>query len=159
MARTRRPSELSQTAGYIALAARRAHQDLLEVLSHLRDWSAGASNSSSGPSPKNQVSRPTEAQALGFDQWGLLRQELVDQLLLADRAMRRVEHIRRLVIDPPPERLPEDRGLAKCANLHGCPDDAWAERGGRCDACYRYHRRTDLDRRPDTDDEETSRSR
>jgi hypothetical protein len=48
-------------------------------------------------------------------------------------------------MDPPPEKLPVDRGLVRCANVHGC--DAWAERSGRCDTCYRYLRRTDRDRR------------
>ena len=145
MPRNPRPSELAQTAGFIELAARRARADALQVLAHLRDWSAGASNSLSGPSPKNQVSRPTEAQALGHDHWKQLRARLVDQLQVADRAMREVERIRREVMDPPPEKLPVDRGLVRCANVHGC--DNWAERSGRCDTCYRYLRRTDRDRR------------
>jgi hypothetical protein len=151
MPRNPRPSELAHTAGFIALAARRAEADVLQVLANLRDWSAGASNSSSGPSPKNQVSRPTEAQALGHDQWAQLRAKLVEHLQLADRAMREVERIRREVMDPPPERLPVERGLVRCANVHGC--DAWAEKAGRCDTCYRYLRRTDRDRRTDATEE------
>ncbi len=152
MPRTKRPSELAQTAGFIHLAARRCQADVAVVLGRLRDWSAGASSTSSGPSPKNQVGRPTEAQALGHDQFGQLREQLVHQLLIADRAMRNVESIRRQVMDDPPSRHPEERGLAKCCNIHGCPDDAWAERAGRCDTCYRYHRRNDLDRRNPTEE-------
>lgn len=33
-----------------------------------------------------------------------------------------------------------------CGNTHGCPDDAEADKAGRCSACYQYQRRTGRDR-------------
>ena len=47
-----------------------------------------------------------------------------------------------------PAKTPSDRGLAKCANPHGCPDDGWAVRSGRCDTCAQYrYRHQGMDRR------------
>ena len=52
-------------------------------------------------------------------------------------------------LDPPAPPKPADRGLSKCANAFGCPDDAWAEpgRAGRCYACWRHRRSQAVDRR------------
>ena len=147
MSRTRRPTELHHTARQLAIAADRCQDEILQVLRFLREWSAGATHSADGPSPKNQVSRPTEAQALGHDQFARMRDRLIEQLLVADRAMREVDSIRREVMSGPPPARPAERGLAKCCNMHGCPDDAWAVKAGRCDTCYRYRARTDRDRR------------
>jgi len=47
-----------------------------------------------------------------------------------------------------PAKTPSERGLAKCANPHGCPDDGWAIRAGRCDTCAQYrYRHQGMDRR------------
>jgi hypothetical protein len=36
--------------------------------------------------------------------------------------------------------------LTDCANAHGCPDEAWGWKAGRCGTCYQYRRRTGRDR-------------
>jgi hypothetical protein len=147
--RNLKPSELVARAGFIAAAGENATAQLPKVLKQLREWSTSAGGGASGPGPKNQVGRPTEAAALSVDEFARAREELVAALLTADAAMRQVERIRRWVMTPPPPAHPVERGLAKCCNPRGCPDDAWAEKAGRCDACYRFRLRTDRDRGPE----------
>lgn len=150
MPRPHRPSELEAKLDHVGRHAQAAVDDLRTVLRRLSDWSAGASSGgTSGPTPKNQVSRPTEAAALSHDEHARKRDEIVRQVLVADAAMRQVDRIRREVMAPPPRSTPVERGLAKCCNPRGCPDDAWAVKAGRCDACYQYRWRTDRDRSPD----------
>ena len=117
-----------------------------QVVANLRDWSAGI-GSGGGPKAKGAVSDPTGEGALNVDEWGQMRERVAE---LVDRVWRdamELEGIRAKVAAPPPPKAPEHRGLTRCANLHGCPDDAWATKAGRCEACYRYLRRTDRDRR------------
>ena len=149
MPRNMRPSEIERRAGWIAAAAENLSRDVTPVLRNLRAWSVGAGGGAAGPSPKNQVSRPVEAQALSKDEFSQARAELVEQMMVADAALRRIERIRRWVMAPPPPSTPVERGLAKCCNPRGC--DAWATKAGRCDACYQYRWRHDRDRVVDTD--------
>ena len=149
MPRNLKPSELEAKAGWIAAAAENLSRDVRQVLKNLKDWSAEASGGSSGPSPKNQVSRPTEAAALATDQFTVDRDRFIEQLVMADQCLRELERIRRKVMAPPPPAHPVERGLAKCCNPRGC--DAWATKAGRCDACYQYRWRHDRDRVVDTD--------
>lgn len=146
MTRNQRPSE--QRADLLTAISRlerfaHAHHT---VTANLRDWSAGASSGSSGPRPKNAVSDPTGQAAMSTDEWGLMRQRVAELIHQAWRAACDLEDIRRQVAAPALPKEPAERGLAKCANP-ACPDDAWAVKAGRCDACYAYRRRTDRDRR------------
>ena len=149
--RSAKPSEIAARCNFAAAASENLSRDVTQVLKRLRDWSVGAGGGAGGPTPKNQVSRPVEAQALNPDEHGRAREEFIAAILAADAALRRAEKIRRWVMAPPPPAHPVERGLAKCCNPRGCPDDAWAERAGRCDACYRFRRRLDRDRGPDSE--------
>lgn len=67
-------------------------------------------------------------------------------LSAAQGSMRAVDKHVRWCLTPSPEVAKHNAGLAKCANQFGCPDDAWASKAGRCQACYEYNRRTQRDR-------------
>jgi hypothetical protein len=147
--RNRRPSE--QRADLLTALGRleRFAHDHALIVARLRDWSAGVGGSG-GPQPKNAVSDPTGQAAMSTDEWGQMRQRVDDLIHQAWRAACDLEDIRRQVAAPALPKEPEERGLAKCANP-ACPDDAWAVKAGRCDACYQFRRRTDRDRRKSKD--------
>jgi hypothetical protein len=111
----------------------------------LRDFSAGP-GSGGGPSPKNQISDPTGNAALSRDSWAMMRVEMSQIINRMVLDASRLVSIEREVLAPPPPKAPVDRGLVKCCNVHGCPDDAWAIKAGRCIACYEALRRTERDR-------------
>lgn len=66
--------------------------------------------------------------------------ELLDLLVTMDR-----QRLAVMKLSPP---APDERGVARCANAHGCPDDAHAAKAGRCLRCYDYQYRTGRDRTP-----------
>ena len=106
MPRNMRPSEIERRATFVANASEAIRHDITAVLRNLRAWSVGAGGGAAGPSPKNQVSRPVEAQALSKDEFSQARAELVEQMMVADAALRRIERIRRWVMAPPPPSTP-----------------------------------------------------
>ena len=146
MTRPMRPSEQHKMLGDAIHWLTALEADHAQVVASLRDWSGGLT-SGGGPTGKNSISDPTGQSALATDSWGLMRAELADLVLAVYRKAKDLERIRREVVEPPPEKQPADRGLASCANGHGCPDDAWATKAGRCDRCYAYQYKYDRDRR------------
>ena len=60
-------------------------------------------------------------------------------LWIADHLDRLAHITASALTQPNPNPIP-------CANTHGCPDDAEADKAGRCSACYQYQRRTGRDR-------------
>jgi hypothetical protein len=143
-----RPSEL-------AAVATRAHQrlgdlltDLPRLVAALRDYSAGIASGGGTPAP-GHITDPTGHAAIATDEWAGARTRLEHAVRQIDQAAAVCDNIRRHTLEPPPPPLPVDRGLSVCANVHGCPDDNWAEpgHGGRCHACYEHRRRNDRDRR------------
>lgn len=145
MTRPLRPSEQHRMLGDAIAWLGRLEADHATFVAHLRDWSGGLT-SGGGPQPKNAVSDPTGQSALAVDEWGQMRARSAELILAVYRSAKDLEAMRREVVSPPPPREPEERGLAKCCNPN-CPDDAWAEKAGRCSPCYQYKRRTDRDRR------------
>lgn len=147
MTRPVRPSEL-------AAVATRAHTrlgdllgDLPQLVAALRDYSSGITSSGGSPAP-GHISDPTGNAAITTDEWAGARARLEHAVRQIDQAAAVCDSIRRHTLEPPPPPQPVDRGLSVCANVHGCPDDNWAEpgHGGRCHACYEHRRRTDRDR-------------
>jgi hypothetical protein len=148
MTRPIRPSEL-------AAVATRAHQrlgelldDLPRLVAALRDYSAGIASGGGTPAA-GHISDPTGHAAIATDEWAGARTRLEHAVRQIDQAAAVCDNIRRHTLEPPPPPAPVDRGLSVCANVHGCPDDNWAEAGhaGRCDTCYRFRHRTGRDRR------------
>jgi hypothetical protein len=143
-----RPSELAAVA---TRAHRRLGQlidDLPQLIAALRDYSAGISSGGGTPAT-GHISDPTGHAAIATDEWAGARRQLEHAVRMLDQAAATCDNIRRHTLAPPPPAEPADRGLTICANIHGCPDDAWSEPGhaGRCDTCYRHRHRTGHDRR------------
>jgi hypothetical protein len=138
MSRSRRPSELGVLLNKAIANLEAFEDDQRHVVERLRDWSTGVSSASSGPGQKNAVSDPTGTAALGRDLWGAMRGEIEAAILAVHRSALDLERVRRTVMEPPLAKEPELRGLAHCANALGCPDDAWAEKAGQCNACRTY---------------------
>jgi hypothetical protein len=138
MSRSRRPSELGALLAKALANLAAFDRDQHNVTERLRDWSSGVSSSASGPGQKNAVSDPTGTAALGRDAWGAMRGEIEAAVLAVHRSALDLERVRRTVMEPPLAKEPEQRGLAHCANALGCPDDAWAEKAGQCNACRTY---------------------
>jgi len=154
MARGRRPSEREQHLSIAGDYFARIQRDHLKVIGRLRDWSAGIGGSG-GPQAKNTISDPTGHAALATDEFGSARHRIESLIDDVCRALDRIESIRREVMAPPPtaEEVERQRSnqktgaLQPCANIHGCPDEAWATKAGRCEACYKYRQRRGSDRR------------
>lgn len=154
MPRGRRPSEREQHLTIAADHMARIQRDHLKVVGRLRDWSAGIGGTG-GPQPKNSISDPTGQTALAVDEFGTARNRLEALIDEVCRRLDRIEVIRREVMAPPPtlEEVERERtnqradGLQPCANQHGCPDEGWATKAGRCETCYKYRARNGQDRR------------
>lgn len=123
------------------------HLDPARLIDALRDFAAGIGSGSGGPSPKNQISDPTGNGALAIDEWAHMRQEVSDLVRRISTDAHRLVIIQRFALEPALPKQPADRGIAACANLHGCPTDSWADVAGRCKPCYEALRRTGRDRR------------
>lgn len=146
MPRPLRKSELVRATQQLADHANWLNSQLFELLRRLDDYSAGPTGNA-GPKPKNAVADPTGRQAIDDDIWTRERQQLSDSIRVAASALAEANRIRRHVLEPPPAREPADRGIPRCANIHGC--DAFADVAGRCRPCYDYRRKHDTDRRCD----------
>lgn len=142
MTRPRRPSELDSMLDHAIGRLCDFLANAPTTRTRLRDWSVGVSSSSSGPGQRNAVSDPTGNQATNSaDPFSVMRREIEAAIVAVHRSALDLERIHRLVNTDaqPPE--PEQRGLAKCGNQLGCPDDAWAEKAGQCNACRTYFMR------------------
>lgn len=56
------------------------------------------------------------------------------------------DHVDRLTVLSDAALAQPNARPVPCGNSHGCPDDAEADKAGRCSACYQYQRRTGRDR-------------
>lgn len=114
----------------------------------LRAWSAGTRTGTDGPRSRGTHSDPTAAAVGKRDPFAQHRRRIAELTRTIDTATAELHSIAVDVLAPPPPR-PEDRSIPRCANVHGCPADAYADpgRAGRCEACYRYRHRHDRDRR------------
>lgn len=121
------------------------------VMDHLAEWAGGVSAGGGGRRSIGGHSDPTGNRAmLGDDNARLARLAVDDHLTHILRLLRDDDHLFRTVmaaVDQEFPKEPKERGLAACANLHGCPDEAWASKKGRCDLCYMYMYRNGRDRR------------
>ena len=154
MSRPTRPSERTKVFQRSIQILRRVGDNDRIVVGRLREWTAGLSGSG-GPSSKGTVSDPTGNAALAVDEHGALRARYNRAITDLWLAVRQLDSIEREVMKPAlthaeaQQRQENQRvgALQPCANLHGCPDDEWATKAGRCEACYRYRVRRGSDRR------------
>jgi len=150
MPRDVRPSELQHTL--TRSLERGATLDLIAVCDQLRDWTAPTTTTgglSGQPSGAGHIADPTGNAALQttHDYPTTQRTRIEHHVRTIAASINALVKIAELTTNPPPLPDPADRGLVICANIHGCPDDAWATKAGRCEACYRHRLRHDTDRR------------
>lgn len=151
MTRYRRPSERDDMYTRILelVTYQQTHQRT--VMDHLAEWAGGVSAGGGGRRSIGGHSDPTGNRAMiGDDTARLARLAVDDHLTHILRLLRDDDHLFRTVmaaVDQEIPKEPEERGLAHCCNVHGCPDDAWADVAGRCPACYKYFRKNGRDRR------------
>lgn len=117
----------------------------------LRTWSAGTRSTGTGPRSRGTHSDPTAAAVGKRDPFTHDRRRIAELVRKVDRATAELVSIAVNVLAPTPPPQP-DRALPRCANMHGCPADAYADpgRAGRCEACYRARLRNGRDRRQQT---------
>ncbi|MBK9181455.1 MAG: hypothetical protein IPM45_18240 [Acidimicrobiales bacterium] len=150
------PDDLTRLAGWLADQQATVAARMAQLVATMRAAQPGI-RARSYDSPPISGTRPhayppdmLERDEVGQDM-RRLRQALVAQRRQLDVAL----FLASKYLDPPAPPRPQDRGLSKCANAFGCPDDAWAEpgRAGRCYACWRHRRAQAVDRRAVTNDQ------
>lgn len=117
------------------------------VCDQLRDWTAATASGGSGGGRTTTVADPTgtAATTTTHDYASGVRARIEHHVMAIDAHAASLAKLAELVTAPPPIPDPGARGVEVCANVHGCPDDNYAERGraGRCEACYRWRLRHD----------------
>ena len=132
--------------------------DIVTVCDQLRDWTASvaagagladARVSGSTSDPCGHADPTGNAALLVADDYAAgVRARIEHHVLQIDSHAASLAKLAGLVTSPPEPPDPAGRGLVLCANVHDCPDDAWAVKAGRCEACYRWRLRHDgMDRR------------
>lgn len=112
-------------------------------------WSRdGYPSSSGGTRVTGTISDPTAQAVLASDEVSRDRDTYNEKVIQAHQLLKEADAIRAKYMTTTERAVKHNQGLTKCANLHGCPDDAWASKAGRCSACYEYNRRNQRDRTP-----------
>lgn len=125
----------------------RLAQQLPDLERRLTAWAKDGYPSQSGaPGGAGTISDPTAQAVVTPDRVRLDREQLHANIIRLHDIAVTLDMIRRTYMEPKPDKQPQPHTLAKCSNMHGCPDDAWADKAGRCSACYQYLRRTQRDR-------------
>jgi hypothetical protein len=101
---------------------------------------------------KGGFSDPTAAAVMNPDQVRKDREALRELIINAHTQLTRAEQIRARYINNTNTTAKHNNTLTKCANQHGCPDDAWAAKASRCLTCYEYNRTNNRDRRKSTNE-------
>lgn len=146
MTRRARPSETQARLERAVAKLEDLASSHAQVVRDLRQWALGPSSSSSGPGPRNAVSDPTGQAAVNGDEWGRMLERYTETVERVVRDVANLDAIRRTVVAPVVRPEEQPIGLVHCANMHGCPDGAWAEKAGRCNACRTFLVRTGRDR-------------
>lgn len=114
----------------------------------LRAWSAGLSAGTDTTRGRGTHADPTAAAVGRRDPFAHQRRRIAELVALLDRTAAELHSIAVDVLAPVTTSTPDDRSIPRCANVHGCPADNYADPGrrGRCEACYRHLNRHDRDR-------------
>lgn len=106
----------------------------------------GYPTTSDGPGTRNNISDPTFAAANGKDPARRAHEQLARLLDETDAVTAAL-----MSLTDPWTRIAhnttrKNNALTQCANIHGCPDNAWASERGRCPQCARHLRINGRDR-------------
>ena len=121
--------------------------DFATLQRRLALWSRdGYPTSSGGTRVRGGVSDPTAAAVLTPDEVRQDRDKLTTLITAAHDLLAEADTIRTRYMTTTKEVQRHNQALTKCANMHGCPDDSWATKAGRCSTCYEYNRVNQRDR-------------
>lgn len=129
----------------------RLERDINILQLRLHAWAKdGYPSGGSSIGSKGGFSDPTGNAALGRDEVRADREEFETLIEEVSSKFLRLESIRKKYVDVQTATATHNAGLVACANQHGCPDQAWATKAGRCPTCYEYKRVNQRDRRKGT---------
>lgn len=120
-----------------------------EIHKRFKAWSRGGfpASTGGGPGSKGAISDPTGREAIEGDDVRLLSERFHTclELVLSNANLMKAIRDEIMRTDRTTAEAKRDT-LQKCCNAFGCPEDAWAEKAGRCNACYQYRYRNGRDR-------------
>lgn len=134
------------TLDYVIERVRHVADNLNDADRQLARWAGPGRVQHNGPGGKGGHSDPTAAAALGQDDHGRERVKLHMLILRLGNMARDIDYIVSTTVNPTPAPEPPD-GPEYCINMHGCPDEAKAVKGGLCDPCATHRRDHGRDRR------------
>ena len=131
----------------IVALVRTINADFPALQKRLALWSRDGYPTGTGVSAgKGSISDPTAAAVLVSDDIRKDRDRLSLIIIQAHDLLREADNIRTRYMTTETRTAKHNASLSKCANIHGCPDDSWAAKAGRCLVCYEYQRRNMRDR-------------
>jgi hypothetical protein len=131
----------------IVVLVRNISNDFSALQKRLALWSRDGYPTGTGVSAgKGSISDPTASAVLISDDIGKDRDRLSTIIIQAHDLLREADIIRTRYMTTETRTAKHNASLSKCANIHGCPDDTWAAKAGRCLVCYEYQRRNLRDR-------------
>jgi hypothetical protein len=131
----------------VAALVRTLSTDFVALQKRLALWSRdGYPTGQSGSRSKGAVGDPTALAVIASDDIRKDRDRLTSLIIQAHDILKEADIIRSRYMTTTSTATKHNATLTKCANMHGCPDDMWAAKAGRCLNCYEYQRRTCRDR-------------
>lgn len=123
-------------------------QDFAALERRLLVWSRdGYPTGKTGSTRGSQISDPTATAVLTPDSVRKDRDRLNELILQAHDIAKEADILRGRYMAAGRQTDTHNRGLTRCGNVNGCPNNMWAAKAGRCLACYEHHRRNGNDRR------------
>jgi hypothetical protein len=131
----------------IAALVRTLSNDFTALQRRLALWSRdGYPTGSSATRVKGAVGDPTASAVIASDDIRKDRDRLSSLIIQAHELLKEADIIRSRYMTTTTKAVKHNASLTKCVNMHGCPEDMWAAKAGRCLTCYEYQRRTGRDR-------------
>jgi hypothetical protein len=135
---------------YLADVAALVHTlstDFVALQKRLALWSRdGYPTGQGGSRTKGAIGDPTASAVIASDDIRKDRDRLTTLVIQAHDCLKEADIIRLRYMTSSVKAAKHNAGLTKCANMHGCPENMWGAKAGRCLNCYEYQRRTGRDR-------------
>lgn len=119
-----------------------------KLVATLNDLAADSYPSSAGLGArcKNHISDPTANAALKHDEPTQDRQRFRILTTRLHDVANELDNIRAKYLNTPTATPAPTNTPSPCANMHGCPDNNWADKAGRCKPCFEHMRTHNRDR-------------